>query len=254
MATPKVLVFSVGLNFYDKIYDRCIASHQRYAQRQGYDYVLVNQPRWATVIESVWLKVPLLLAALKAGYDWVFFVDADCEVRAITPRVETLAVPGKSLYFGQGFSGNINSGVIIAQNTPEARAFFQEVFNATQREVPEMDWGENGHIIHFCKGNKNVQILDKRWNNNVDVNLDDYVHHYSGGGPMRTLYKLAPGKQALKFAMIIRNKLMKLAGGKHTVPRQELIARLEQRVRACQSIYPGFLIVGLKNGRCVSFL
>jgi len=73
----KVLVFSVGLNCYEKVYDRCMASHQRYAEQEAYDYVLVKKPRWATVIESVWLKIPLILAGLKAGYDWVFFVDAE---------------------------------------------------------------------------------------------------------------------------------------------------------------------------------
>lgn len=240
---PKILVFSVGLNFYDKIYDRCMASHQRYAEQQDYDYVLVNKPRWGTVIESVWLKVPLILAGLKAGYDWVFFVDADCEIRPNAPRVETLAVSGKSLYLGNGFSGNVNSGVIIAKNEQKAVAFFQQVFDAAGTDVPEMDWGENGHIIHFSKNNDQLEILDRRWNNNADVELDDYIRHYSAGGPMRPLYKFSKSVQLLQLSLRARNKFMKLAGGRHTIARNQLITRLNQRVEACHKLYPQF-----KNG------
>lgn len=237
---PKVLVFSVGLNYYDVIYDHCMASHARYAEKYGYDHVLVNRPRWATVLESVWIKVPLIIAGLKAGYDWVFFVDADCELRDRAPRVEEIETEGKSFYLGKGFSGNVNSGVIIAQNTPEALAFFEQVFAAAPIDVPEMDWGENGHIIHFAKKTDQLGVLERRWNNNADVDLDDYVRHYSAGGPMRPLYPMSTAGNITRILIRIRNKIMKLAGGQHTVPKNELVPRLQARIKRCQAIYPEF--------------
>ena len=165
---PRVLVFSVTLNHYDRIYRRNLASHRRYCERHGYHYVLVREPVWATVKAAVWLKVALLEAALQAGWDWVLFVDADCELRPAAPAVDSVAAPGKALFMAPGFSGNLNSGVILARNTEAARGLFGRVLQAADRVVPEQDWGENGHIIHFARDLPCLKILDRRWNNNAE--------------------------------------------------------------------------------------
>ncbi|QCN97413.1 hypothetical protein D3093_19420 (plasmid) [Azospirillum argentinense] len=237
--SPDILVFSVALNHYDRIYDRNIASHRAYAARHGYDYVCVSRPAWTTVTEAVWLKIELLRSSLAKGYRWVLFVDADCELRATAPRVESVSKPDKSVYLAAGFSGNVNSGVIIARNDPAAAAFFDTVLDASSRPVPEMDWGENGHVIHVAKRSDTVGHLDCRWNNNADPSLEDFVRHYSAGGPMRPLYSMGLIARAIQLAVRVRLKLLKLVG-RHQVAQIALPDRLSTLGERCRRLYPQF--------------
>ncbi|MEP9356012.1 hypothetical protein ABLE93_20770 [Xanthobacter sp. KR7-65] len=234
-----VLVFSVALNHYEHIYDRNIASHRAYAQRLGYEYVCVSRPAWTTVTEAVWLKIELMRAALAKGYGWVLFVDADCELRPGAPPVSQVGVPGRSVYLAAGFSGNVNSGVIIARNDDASRAFFDRVMALAPAPVPEMDWGENGHVIHVAKQAAAVAILDRRWNNNADPALDDFVRHYSAGGPMRPLYRMGASARAIQYAVRARLKLLKLAN-RHMIARAEIPARMAALARRCGQFYPQF--------------
>lgn len=216
--SSRVLVFCVALNFYDIVYDRNIASQRRYANRYGYAYEVVRRPLFATTRESVWLKVPLIRLALSAGWDWVLFVDADCEIRPTAPRVETLADGQGSIFLAPGFSGNVNSGVIASRNTPEAAQFFDRVFQAADRKVPEADWGENGHIIHFAKCCPAIKMIDRRWNNNSDTQMADFIRHYSAGGAMRPLYRLGPAAHMAKLAARCIQKWQKLANRQDGAP------------------------------------
>ncbi|TWA76113.1 hypothetical protein FBZ85_10916 [Azospirillum brasilense] len=231
------LVFSVALNHYDRIYDRNIASHRLYAARHGYDYVCVSRPAWTTVTEAVWLKIELLRSSLAKGYRWILFVDADCELRAAAPKVESVSKPDKAVYLAVGFSGNVNSGVIIARNDPAAVEFFDAVLEVSSRAVPEMDWGENGHVIHVARRSETVDHLDRRWNNNADPTLEDFVRHYSAGGPMRPLYCMGLTARAVQLAVRVRLKLLKVAG-QHQVARAALPNRLSALGDRCRRLYP----------------
>ena len=239
LGSPRVLVYCVALNFYDLVYDRNIESHRRYAQANGYGYALVRRPAFVSVRESVWLKVPLMEAALKAGWDWVLFLDADCEIRADAPRVESLDDGVSSVFLAAGFSGNVNSGVIPARNAPESRAFFARVTEAAGDDVPEADWGENGHIIHFARSLPSLKVLDRRWNNNADPDMQDYVRHYSAGGPMRALYRLGALAKSAKFASRCVQKFRKW-GGKHDFSGRELTERLAAATTRAVAAYPKF--------------
>jgi len=188
----KVLMYSMAVNGYQWLYKPHFQGHARYAAKHGYRYQLVTKPGTTLLgMESAWLKLSLMLEALKAGYDWVIFVDADTDISDLTPRVELLEKDGKSLYVAKGHSGRINSGVLIVRNTLEVRHFFETVIANALKPLPKCDdvgWGENGHIIHFAHGKNFIEYIDPRWNNNVDPNLDDYIRHY-GGGPLHKHFK-----------------------------------------------------------------
>lgn len=236
---PRVLVFCVALNRYDTIYARNIESHRRYAERMGYAYTLVREPVWATVREAVWLKIALLDSALRNEWDWVMFVDADCEITGVAPPVASLAQPGKEIYLAPGFSGNVNSGVIIARNGSNARDFFGKVLAAAGTSVPEEDWGENGHIIHFAKTCPAFAMIDRAWNNNADPAMVDYVRHYSAGGPMRPLYAFDRKAEMTKLLVRVVNKAKKLVG-RHDVARAALVARLHELADRVGRRHPEF--------------
>jgi hypothetical protein len=203
---------------------------------------LVKTPYWSNFLESAWLKIPLILSAIKSGYDWIFFVDADCEIRPHTPAIKTIAVAEQSLYMGLGFSGNVNSGVIIVKNTEDARLFFEQVLKASTIVVPETDLGENGHIIHFAKQYSSIlKIIPSQWNNNADTQLNDYIRHYSAGGPMRSLFRFSLKAKLLRLCINLRSKIVKFSGANFT-PRDELMKRLQRALYLCQKRYPEFIL------------
>jgi hypothetical protein len=241
-----ILMFSIAQNGYDFIYSKCIKSQELYARINSYDYVLVNRPRWVNAaVESAWLKIPLILEGLSRGYEWVFFIDADCEIRPQAPRVESLEVPGKYLYLVQGRSGRVNSGVIITKNTPDTRSFFQKVLNSIERQVPEEDRKnikyENGHIIYHSKQIKYMYLLDLRWNNTYNSNLNDYIRHYTG--PMRQYYQkpiLSDIKvKTLKISMKIRDRFAK-SSALNIESQESLKHRLEILTQFCKKEFPAF--------------
>ncbi len=189
--SERTLMFSMAFNGYDLLYNKCIRSQRKYAERQGYLYRFVNRPRWTSLTREVaWLKIALVIQALKRGYDWVFFIDADAEVRPHTPPIQDLEESGKSVYLVPGWSGRVNSGVLIVRNTTEALEMFERILANAEKPVPEEDsisWGENGHVIHYSRDQPFVKICDRAWNNNSDPEMADYIRHYSNG-PMRNTY------------------------------------------------------------------
>ncbi len=189
MNKEKVLVFSIALEGYSQLFKNCITSQRKYCKKFGLDYVLVNKsPRKLLPTEAAWLKVFLLREALLTKkYSWIAFIDADCEIRDFSPLfINDLKKyeDHKSVFMAHGFSGRINSGVILVKNTPEALVYLNNVINHGDSPVPKEDEAlyENGHMIHFGKTNPIVQILESvKWNNNQTIDEKSFIQHYSGG-------------------------------------------------------------------------
>jgi hypothetical protein len=241
--TPTVFVFSIATNDFDIFFRRCIKSHQDYADRQGYCYRLIVPPRPTDKGDRVgWLKIPMVLAALERGYDWVMFLDADCEVTARAPRVESIEQPDKSLYLVLGHTKRVNSGVILVKNTPESRDFFRTVLANAEEPVPTDGFPpfpyENGHMIHYSRSFAGLELLDQRWNNNVDLNLADYVRHYSGG-EMRSAYRPPLLHEWQVRGRQLGRKVMRRLQGKPTiVVPKEFRDRLTQLTELCVDQIP----------------
>ena len=88
------------------------------------------------------------------------------------------------------FSRRLNSAVIFARNTPDARRVFRRLCRSAFRPaafLPPEDRNlyENGHVIHYLKHEPAVRVIDNRWNcsNYRDVTAPFIFHH--GGTPIR---------------------------------------------------------------------
>ncbi|WP_124391975.1 putative nucleotide-diphospho-sugar transferase [Rhodococcus wratislaviensis] len=142
---------------------------------------------------SAWLKVPLTLRALEMGYENVAYIDADCEVRADAPDFRTVLSdsPHASVFMANGRSGRLNSGVMFVRNSAVSRRFYGRVMQSMTEKIPEKDRAglkyENGNIIYCAAGNTDVNIMDARWNNTSQPELQDFIRHYTG--PLRQEYR-----------------------------------------------------------------
>jgi len=183
----KGFVFSIALEGYEKTFEACIESQKEYCLKHNYQYVLINtSPRKMKPKEAAWIKIPLILAALNTGYEWVAFIDSDCEIRENTPPFDAYFADEaeKSIFMATGKSGRLNSGVIFIKNEPAAVEYFKTILANADITVPSEDRTsfENGHIIHYGKGNNNIYVLDHTiWNNNSLLNQESYIQHYSSG-------------------------------------------------------------------------
>jgi hypothetical protein len=244
----ETLMFSMAFNGYDLLYNKCIRTQRAYAKRQGYCYRFVNRPRWTSLTrECAWLKISLMVAALKHGHPWVLFIDADAEVKPATPPIQTLDEPGKSVFLVPGWSGRVNSGVLIVKNTPESLALFERILANAEKPVPAEDsisWGENGHVIHFAKDQPFVKLCSRQWNNNSEPAMEDYIRHYSNG-PMRDTYKQTPVWRVLFW---VEKSLSRAQGRMIRKTREKLgmqrtfsdnLLSLEHR---CRQRYPEFQV------------
>lgn len=185
----KNLIFSIALNGYDHVFSRLPPTQRAYASRIGCDYVLVNSPAFSTMgRECAWLKVVLLVAALRQCRGKVLFIDADVEVRCDAPSIFGEYLDPYDLYMAHGFSGRPNSGVILAGES--AVSILLDILRRRRLALsPEDDvgWGENGHMIAAAKTYPKFGLLGPEWNNNRDPSMHDHFRHYSDG-PMRSAY------------------------------------------------------------------
>lgn len=180
------LIYTIAQNGYGTAFLQCIASQRQYARSLGAEFVVVDRPRRVhDTALSAWLKVPLMLQALESGYDWVGYIDADCEVRAGAPDFREALVPvSGDVFMAHGRSGRINSGVMFAKNSNESLEFFSRVLGSITTVIPAEDRAslkyENGNVIHIERLHGGVTVMDRVWNNTYEPELVDHVRHYTG--------------------------------------------------------------------------
>ena len=182
------LMFTIATNGYDEIYKDYLASHQKYADQHGYKYIAFTKspPQGISGTNSAWLKIAIILRALRKGYKNVFFIDADALIHDYTPPIESVFRTKKFIYMSVESSGNFNSGVIIVVNANQSINFFEKlIFRADIPNffLPKSDrcLYENGHVVNLAKNNPIVEIISPKWNYNYNTvlpeNEKEYVLH-----------------------------------------------------------------------------
>lgn len=183
-----MLIFSVALNGYQWIYKDHVASQRAYAKRIGANYQVVTKPLVSrSGVECCWYKLYLLVQAIKSGYQYVLFLDADCFVQPDCPDIRQCCADSNSVYMAKGYSQRFNSGVILAKGDTRALEFFESVLSSRKTKLNDKDsvgWGENGHIIACARECRFVGSLSQKWNNTSDLELKDYIRH-ENFGPLR---------------------------------------------------------------------
>jgi hypothetical protein len=188
---------------------------------------------------AAWLKIPLLLHALKNGHDWVAFLDADCLVRSTAPDFTSVAVPGKSIYAAMGRSQRYNSGMLLVMRSEASIAFFEQMLASVTEEIAQGDRDflkyENGNFIHCARSSDAIETLDLKWNNTYDPSLPDYIRHYTG--PLRPEYRRS-ALRSLGFRLVGR-----LSPKPSKQPKQrdlQFRSDLDDLLSYCQRRYPAF--------------
>ncbi|XOV91151.1 MAG: hypothetical protein ACFHWX_13170 [Bacteroidota bacterium] len=196
----KTLIFSIATNGYDQIFEGYLTSQKQYAERFGYEYKLFadHEKSGISASDSAWLKVPLIIKALEAGYEWIAFFDADCMLFEHTPDIKSVNTEDKCFYMAQDCRMEIpNTGVMIIRNHPQVVRLFRKILRYSDlplKFLPRKHWAlyEMGHVVHFSINQPFFEWLDQRWNDTINKYPDHYVLHAHGSYSKKDRSKQRP--------------------------------------------------------------
>ncbi|MCW3100250.1 MAG: hypothetical protein JWL77_5868 [Chthonomonadaceae bacterium] len=149
------------------------ARHEAYARSHNIDFVCRFGPQQEQR-PATWDKIFLILQALRAGqWEHIVWLDADT---LIVDRARDLrtALPD-NIWLGMVKHGQppwFNAGAIYIRNTPESRAFFEEVWNTWP---VEHHWEDNMAIIRVLGFDparwRGVAVIGDEWNSTRLMNM-----------------------------------------------------------------------------------
>lgn len=198
--------------------------HQAYADKWDMDYLTVvgNVREDWEAWHGGWAKVELIRQMLEKGYDFVFWVDADCLIvdDGVDLREGTPEGIGMVLHDGPGTPGpHLNVGIMLIKNSPRVREFIND-WAARYPGTNDFPWFEQGEIHKMRQIEKYagvIQQIDNKWNSctHARTHVDDAViegWHGMGNGAERLALMVEFVKRKVE-------KESGITGGAPNVPR-----------------------------------
>ncbi len=138
--------------------------HRLYCERHRLDFHSSTEHpvAWRN---PAWEKVRLILDALRFGYEYVIWLDADCLIARMEVDVRDACTGAVGMvYFGKEYADppHYNSGAIYIRNHPGVREFFEAVWIDWPVNHP---WEDQVAINRQAKQlNAEITTLDFQWN------------------------------------------------------------------------------------------
>jgi hypothetical protein len=118
-------------NLFDKWARHTLYLNRKYAERNGYDFVLKSEPYDESVTHA-WQKIPAMIELLDKGYDFVMYIDTDAVFNKHNITIESIIekYPGDILICSDETNSaglyKTNGGAVIAKNTEKAKYLLNE--------------------------------------------------------------------------------------------------------------------------------
>jgi len=113
-------------NLFEKWARHSLFLNRKYAEKHGYEFILVSEPYDANVTHA-WQKIPAMLKALDDGHKFVMYIDTDAVFNKHEISIESIIekYPGDILICSDETNSaglyKTNGGAVIAKNTEHAR-------------------------------------------------------------------------------------------------------------------------------------
>jgi hypothetical protein len=141
--------------------------HSEYARLQGFDY-------WCLTGDIVperqvgWTRILLLRRALRLGYDYMVWLDADTlivdlntDLREAGSEFNIIGMCRHPMSWGK-HNWHYNDGVIFLKNNPQSRNVVLNVWNSGPSNHR---WQEQDRLMaHWEKSPDSISPIDNRWN------------------------------------------------------------------------------------------
>jgi hypothetical protein len=186
----KIAFSCVASSDYVEKYHLCIKSQKEYCEKNQYDYYLESDSTGINDWREWYWKKIYTLKKFYHEYDFFVLIDADCEIKNITPTIESI-IDDNFVYYVLGISNRPNSGFMIFKNNVESQNLIESILQKRNIECPKKfkSKGENGAVIwaldEISSGKKE---LDIKWNCSSPEYMNDaFVIHYTN--KMRDFFK-----------------------------------------------------------------
>lgn len=183
--------------FYPGDYRPCIEltreRNQAYCDRHGFDLEIVIgtlSEQYSNVNMGAWVKVEMIDKALKTGYEYVVWLDADALIKDMDTDLRDACPNGiGACWMRIPQLHHWNTGVLYVRNSPEVRAFFSEWLS----NFPgDKQWREQGIFNKLAMQSKVVQTISDKWNATINYSMvpDAVVLGYHGNGDAAYRYRM----------------------------------------------------------------
>lgn len=166
--------------------------HQAYAKKWDMDYLTVYgnvREDWPRNTGG-WAKIQLIKDMLEKGYEYVFWIDADCAIADMDTDLRTGTPEGIGMveHNGPGTPGpHLNVGVMLVKNSPKIQRFIDDWILRYPGE-PVFPWFEQGEVYKMRQIEKYAGVIHQigsKWNSctfaNTAVN-DAVIQGWHGMG------------------------------------------------------------------------
>jgi Nucleotide-diphospho-sugar transferase len=113
-------------NLFDKWARHTLFLNRKYAETNGYEFVLISEP-YDSAVTHAWQKIPAMIELLDKGHKFVMYIDTDAVFNKHNITIESIIekYPGDILICSDesnsGGKYKTNGGAVIAKNTANAR-------------------------------------------------------------------------------------------------------------------------------------
>jgi hypothetical protein len=165
--SSKICVCTLGIGSeYRKKYIKCLQSISEYSNSKNYSFADLEIIPTRADRPIPWYKIPLIYNLLERGYEYVFFIDADC---MITNSKIDLNYYIDNFEENKSFllckdEGGINTGVMLIRNTTRAKDILGFTW-MSDYDVAHPNWEQEAFknlIKEFDSIYKSIQVHDKR--------------------------------------------------------------------------------------------
>lgn len=194
-----VLSLNIGEE-YTRIVGPLVETHQKYAEKWGYGYHLIDS--WTLKDVNInFLKYDGMLKCFEKGYSWVLYVDSDAIINnhdipltyyAEDCPAEKDIIMMREIPLGRhcGLFGVVNGGVYIVRNTPWSRDFLKQMIHIGTT-CPDKKLTDQDILNSVLEQNKFLysKFHIHEWNRKYSINgflsfraktahSDDFIIHF----------------------------------------------------------------------------
>lgn len=141
----RLAVFGVAIGTdYRRSVSQCIKSQSAYCGKHALTWATLNLLPNRPKRPLAWYKIPFALQLLRAGYEYILHIDADCLITNPAFKPETLidrlaaAGAGKCMLVTEDEEG-INTGVFLLKNAPDSFRLLDLIWNY-QNVIDHQNW------------------------------------------------------------------------------------------------------------------
>ena len=168
--------------------------HATYALSHKMDYWHIMGDMCPDRLRGGWDKVNIINKALEAGYEKIFWIDADACIVDMQADIRDGLIGdiGACIHDANGIPKHHNVGVLFIKNGEKMREFFTDWWNSYPGTVQWMEQGAFNDLLASEKYKDLLFQLDDRYNATVNVNMvqNPVIIGWHGVRPLTLRYSM----------------------------------------------------------------